>query len=254
MIELATTDQCACSSTDRALASGAKGYGFESRQARFSNGGDMSFLNQKIKSDLAEAFKDLKQNVILKFFTQDMECRFCKETRELLEELQAVSDKVKVEIYDFVKDAALAKELGVSRIPAIAVMGAKDYGIRFYGIPSGYEFASMVEAIRLVANSEVKLSPESKAFLDGLTSDVHLQVFVTPTCPYCPPAVILAHQMAFYSPRVKSDMIEATEFPQLAQKYNVYGVPRTMINESEFIEGAVPEKQLIEKISSVLKK
>ena len=83
----------------------------------------------------------------------------------------------------------------------------------------------------------MKLSPESRAFLDGLAADVHLQVFVTPTCPYCPPAVILAQQMAFYSPRVRADMIEATEFPQLAQKYNVYGVPRTVINEKEFDRG-----------------
>lgn len=214
----------------------------------------MGFINQKVKNDLAAAFKDLKQDVTLKFFSQDMECRFCKETRELLEELQGVSTKVKVEVYDFVKDAALATELGISRIPAIAVIGAKDHGIRFYGIPSGYEFASLVEAIRLVANGEVKLSPESKAFLDGLASDIHLQVFVTPTCPYCPPAVILAQQMAYYCLRVRSDMIEATEFPQLSQKYNVYGVPRTVINEKEFIEGAVPEQQLVEKIKSSLGK
>jgi len=213
----------------------------------------MAFINSKVKNDLTEAFKDLKQDVILKFFSQDMECRFCKETRELLDELRAVSDKVKVETYDFVKDAALARELGVSRIPAIAVCSESDRGLRFYGIPSGYEFASLVEAIRLVANAEVKLSAESRAFLDTLTADIHLQVFVTPTCPYCPPAVILAQQMAFYSPRVKADMIEATEFPQLSQKYNVYGVPRTVINEKEFIEGAAGEKQLIEKITSMLK-
>jgi len=212
----------------------------------------MGLLNQKIKDDLAAAFKNLKQGVTLKFFTQDMECRFCKETRELLEELQGATDKVKVEVHDFVQDAALARDLGVSRIPAIAVTGEKDYGIRFYGIPSGYEFASLVEAIRLVASAEVKLAPETRAFLDGLASDVHLQVFVTPTCPYCPPAVILAQQMAFYSPRVRADMIEATEFPQLAQQYNVYGVPRTVINEKEFIEGSVPERQLIEKIRQSL--
>jgi glutaredoxin-like protein len=212
----------------------------------------MGLINQKVKNDLAEAFKDLKRTVTLKFFSQDMECRFCKETHELLEELQAVSSKVKVEVYDFVKDAPLANELGVRRIPAIAVVGEKDYGIRFYGIPSGYEFASLVEAIRLVANGDVKLSAESRVFLDELAADVHLQVFVTPTCPYCPPAVILAQQMAFYCSRVQSDMIEATEFPPLAQKYNVYGVPRTVINETEFIEGAVPEKQLVEKIKSAL--
>ena len=213
----------------------------------------MGFINQKVKDDLVVAFKDLGRDVTLKFFSQDMECRFCKETRELLEELQGVSAKVKVEVHDFVKEAALASELGISRIPAIAVCSEKDFGIRFYGIPSGYEFASLVEAIRLVANGEVKLSPESKAFLDGLGTDVHLQVFVTPTCPYCPPAVILAQQMAYYSSRVKADMIEATEFPQLSQKYNVYGVPRTVINDKEFIEGAAGEKQLIEKIKSLLK-
>jgi glutaredoxin-like protein len=213
----------------------------------------MGLLNQKIKDDLAEAFKDLKQGVTLQFFTQDMECRFCKETRELLEQLQGATDKVKLEVHDFVQDAALAKKLGVSRIPAIVVTGEKNHGIRFYGIPSGYEFASLVEAIRLVASADVKLAPETRAFLDGLEADVHLQVFVTPTCPYCPPAVILAQQMAFFSPRVDADMIEATEFPQLAQKYNVYGVPRTVINEKEFIEGAVPEKQLVEKIANSLK-
>jgi len=213
----------------------------------------MGFINQKIKDDLSAEFKKLQRNVTLKFFSQDMECRFCKDTRELLEELQGVSGMVKVEVHDFIKDAALAKELGISRIPAIAVIGAKDHGIRFYGIPSGYEFASLVEAIRLEANAEVKLSAESKAFLDTLAADVHLQVFVPPTCPYCPPAVMLAQQMAFYSSRVRSDMIEATEYPQLAQKYNVYGVPRTVINETESIEGGSGEKQLIEKIKAALK-
>jgi glutaredoxin-like protein len=213
----------------------------------------MGLLNQKIKDDLAEAFKELKRDVTLHFFTQEIECRFCKETRELLEELQGVSGRVKVQTHDFVQDAALAGELGVSRIPAIVVNGAEDHGIRFFGIPSGYEFASLVEAIRLVAGAGGQLAPETRAFLDGLTADVHLQVFVTPTCPYCPPAVILAQRMAHYSPRVKADMIEATEFPQLAQKYDVYGVPRTVINETEFIEGAAPEKQLVEKIRNSLK-
>jgi glutaredoxin-like protein len=213
----------------------------------------MGFLNAKVKQDLIAAFQDLKQDVTLKFFTQELECRFCRETRELLDELQAVSARVKVETHDFVQEAVLAASLGIARIPAIAVCGEKDHGIRFYGIPSGYEFASLVEAVRLVANGEVKLSPEGRAFLDKLDADVHLQVFVTPTCPYCPPAVILAQQMAYYSPRVSADMIEATEFPPLAQKYNVYGVPRTVINEKEFIEGAVPERQLIEKIAASLK-
>jgi alkyl hydroperoxide reductase subunit AhpF len=77
-------------------------------------------------------------------------------------------------------------------------------------------------------------------------------VFVTPTCPYCPGAVVLAHRMGYYSPKVKADMIEATEFPHLAMKYNVMGVPRTVINETEFQEGAAPENMIIDKIKAVL--
>jgi glutaredoxin-like protein len=132
-------------------------------------------------------------------------------------------------------------------------MDETDYGIKFYGIPAGYEFASLIEAIKLVSTGSHGLKPDTTKFLDGLKKDVHLQVFVTPTCPYCPGAVLLAHKMAYYSPKVKGDMIEATEFPHLSQKYRVMGVPRTVINEKEFQEGAAPENTIITKIKAVLK-
>ncbi len=213
----------------------------------------MGFLSPQTKQDLEKAFDVLTRTVTLKYFTQEMECRFCKETRELLEELTGVSAKLKLEVYDFMRDKEQAQTHGIARIPGLAVLDEKDYGIRFYGIPSGYEFASLIEAIKLVSTGQLLLSPETKAFLDKLDQDVHLQVFVTPTCPYCPGSVILAQQMAYYSPRVRGDMVEATEFPQLSQKYNVYGVPRTVINESEFIEGAAPEKMVVDKIKAALK-
>ena len=211
----------------------------------------MGLLNKKIVKELNEAFKGLKKDVTLKFFTQEMECRFCKETRDLLTELEKTSDKIKVEIFDFVEDKSEAEKLGVDKIPAIVVMDEKDYGIKFYGIPGGYEFASLIESIKLVSTGESGLQPETKKFLDSLKKEVHLQVFVTPTCPYCPGAVVLAHKMAYYSPKVKGDMVEATEFPHLSQKYNVMGVPRTVINETEFQEGAAPENMIIDKIKEM---
>jgi glutaredoxin-like protein len=170
----------------------------------------------------------------------------------MLQELKQISDKIKLEIYDFIKDKALAGKLGVDKIPAVVVMDDTDYGIKFYGIPAGYEFGSLIEAIKMVSTGETTLNDESKTFLDSLQKDIHLQVFVTPTCPYCQGAVILAHRMAFYSPRVRADMIEATEFPHLSQKYQVMGVPRTVINETVFQEGAAPENLIINKIKSVL--
>jgi glutaredoxin-like protein len=215
-------------------------------------GGGMGFLDNKIKDELTQVFKGLKKEVTIKYFTQEIECQFCKDTKSMLQELKQISDKIKLEIYDFIKDKALAGKLGVDKIPAVVVMDDTDYGIKFYGIPAGYEFGSLIEAIKMVSTGETTLNDESKTFLDSLQKDIHLQVFVTPTCPYCQGAVILAHRMAFYSPRVRADMIEATEFPHLSQKYQVMGVPRTVINETVFQEGAAPENLIINKIKSVL--
>ncbi len=212
----------------------------------------MAHLDTKMKKELEEIFKGLKKEVTLKFFTQEFECRFCSTTHALVKEISELSDKIKLQIFEFIKDKVEADKYGVDKIPAIVVMDNKDYGIKFYGIPSGYEFGSIIEAIKLVSTGESPLQTETKKFLDNLEKDVHLQVFVTPTCPYCPQAVILAHQMAYYSKKVQADMVEATEFPQLSQKYNVMGVPRTVINETEYQEGAAPEGMIIQKIKSVL--
>jgi glutaredoxin-like protein len=213
----------------------------------------MKLLNKKVMKELEDIFKGFKKDITLKYFTQEIECRFCRDTRQLLEEVSGASKRIKLEIYDFVADKGEVEKYGVVRIPGIVVMDEKDYGIKFYGIPGGYEFSSLIEAMKLVSTGDTGLQKETKDFLDSLKKDVHLQVFVTPTCPYCPGAVILAHRMAYYSPKIKADMIEASEFPELAVKYNVMGVPRTVINETEFQEGAAPEQMLIEKIKNVLK-
>jgi glutaredoxin-like protein len=123
-----------------------------------------------------------------------------------------------------------------------------DYGIRFYGIPSGYEFASLLEAIRLVGSDEVDLQPAMRQFLEGLTAPLHLQVFVTPSCPYCPRAVVLAHRLAYASPHVTADAVEVAEFPELGERYHVMSVPQTMIDDLVSVEGAVPEGMLLAKL------
>lgn len=191
--------------------------------------------------------------VILTYFTQEpsrlivpdhlrgQECLFCQQTRELLEEVAACSTKISLEIFDFVADRDRASSYGVDKIPGLVVRGEQDYGIRFFGIPSGYEYLSLIEAIIDVSRRTTGLSEKTKVALRALSRDVHVQVFVTPTCPYCTSVVRLAHQCALESPRVRADMIEATEFPHLAQKYHVFGVPKTVLNDQAMIEGAVPE-------------
>jgi glutaredoxin-like protein len=142
---------------------------------------DMALLNAQIRKDVQSALADVKQPVVFKIFTQEIECQYCKETRELVEEVASLSDKLSVEIYDLVKDGAIAESLGVDKVPAVAVVGKKDYGIRMFGIPSGYEFGSLIESIKLVSEGESGLSAETKKQVAKLTKPVSIQVFITPT-------------------------------------------------------------------------
>ncbi len=212
----------------------------------------MSLLDEKIVSQLKDVFKGLNKDVNLKLFTQEIECNFCKDTHNLIQEVAATSDKIKLEVYDFQRDKEIADQYNITKIPALVVMDEKDRGIRFFGIPSGYEFTSLISAITLVSTGAHQLKKSTQDFLNYIKKPVHLQVFVTPTCPYCPPAVIMAHQMAYFSEYITADMVEASEFTPLAVKYNIQGVPRTVVNETEFLEGAAPEEYLIEKIKASL--
>jgi glutaredoxin-like protein len=207
---------------------------------------DADFLKGEFESGLVNPVK-------LVMFTQEFECQFCAETRQIVQEIAELSDKITAEIYDFVADKATADLFAIDKIPAIAVLRAedgedRDYGIRFYGIPSGYEFTSVIEDIMDVSKGESDLQPKTKEALAALTEPVHFQVFVTPTCPYCPQAVRVAHKFAMESELVHADMVEAIEFPHLANKYSVYGVPRTVINETVHQEGAAPEPMVLAKM------
>lgn len=212
----------------------------------------MPMLREKDRKTLEEWFQKLKVPVRLIVFTQEHECEYCQETRELAEEVAAASPKISVEVHDFVAEADLARQYGVDKIPAVAIIGEKDYGVRYYGFPGGYEFTSFVEDIIDVSTGEHGLSEQTLRELARLDRPVHLQVFVTPTCPYCPHGVRLAHKLAIASDRIRADMVEAIEFPHLANKYQVYGVPLTVINETIRVEGAVPEGRLVQEVLKVL--
>ena len=122
-------------------------------------------------------------------------------------------------------------------------------GIRYAGIPSGHEFSSLIHDLILVSGRDSGLGQETRNFLKSLDSPVLLQVFVTPTCPYCPRAVVLAHQMALESSMVEAEMVEAMEFPDLSNRFGVSGVPQTTINfGSGTVVGAVPEDDLLAEI------
>lgn len=212
----------------------------------------MALMDEQVAQQVKAALADVTSPVTLKVFTQEFECDYCKETRQLAEEVAAQNPHITVEVYDFVKDKDLADSMGIDKLPAVAIVGAKDYGIRLFGIPSGYEFTTLIEAIKLAAKGQSGLSPDTKKMVARLKKPVAIQVMVTPTCPYCPRAVNLAHRLAVESDFISGHMVEVTEFPHLAQKYNVMGVPRSVLGETIFIEGAVPEAQFMREFAKLI--
>lgn len=210
-------------------------------------------LSDNEKNILKKKFESLEGSVELIVFTQEPECQFCKETRELTVELGSLSPKLKTRVFDLVKDDAEAKKYNIKKIPAIAIIGDSDYGIRYYGIPSGYEISVLVEDIIDASRRSSNLPDNVKKKLKEIKKPVHIQVFVSPTCPFCPRAARIAHQFAIENELIRSDVIEIVEFPYIAQRYSVMSVPHIVINENTSFIGAQPPEIFIEQIAMALR-
>ncbi len=220
----------------------------------------MSLLSTAIREDLHQRFEELEGAVTLVLFEHRPEadepaaraCEFCPEAIALAKELAELSEKIGVEVHDLAdKSDPAAAVYHVDRAPAWVLLGPGrvDFGIRFFGIPSGYEFSTIVADLIQLSKGAPDLGAETIRQLEGLDSEVMMRVFVTPTCPYCPQAVYLAHQMAMASSMVSAEAFEATEFHDLVQRYQVRGVPKTVLNDNLTVEGAVPEQRLLEMLT-----
>ena len=200
---------------------------------------------------------EIKRDVNLTLYTQrdigglfipGRECRSCEPTQQLLEELSALSPKIHLEVKDFYSSQEDAKASGVEKIPGIIIGADAGDNVRFYGLPSGFEFALLLDTIIAASNKQSPLQLETRRRLKRLRQDVHIQVFVTPTCKFCPAVARVAHAMAMESPRILTDVVEIQEFPHLRQVYQVMGVPKTVINDTLQFVGAVSEEVLLRRL------
>ena len=214
----------------------------------------MTLLNEDIKKQVSEFFLKLESPVKLLYFGSASNCDYCEDTLQLTKEIVELSDKLDLQVYDLDVDMEIAQKYHVDKTPSIVLLGSNgedfmDYGVRFSGIPAGHEFSSLIQGLILVSGDNSQLNQTTRDALKKLSSPVLLQVYVTPTCPYCPQAVVLAHQMALESDFIQAEMIEATEFPELAARHNVSGVPQITINDGAgVVVGAVPEEYLLAEI------
>ena len=141
----------------------------------------MGILKEKDQKKVKDIFKDIDNDVRIVMFTQEMECPHCEMTRTMLEEVSGLSDKVSLEVHDFVAEKDLAKKYGVDKIPATVLVGDRDYGIRFYGVPAGYEFTVLIEEIRDIGKRDAGLNQKVLTEVAKVDKPVHLQVLISPT-------------------------------------------------------------------------
>jgi glutaredoxin-like protein len=200
------------------------------------------------------------RRVRIDFFTQKetslfvpgrQPCQYCKPTHQMLQELAALTDGISLRQHIFEEDKEAVAQYQVERIPAIVLHGGDGRWLKYYGIPGGYEFITLIETIVDISRGTSHLSDKVRKRLRRLKHDVRIQVFVTPACPHCPQMARLAYHLALESPRIRAEVIEASEFPELSQRYQVRAVPATVIDDKMSFAGAVSADALIDIIERV---
>ena len=143
---------------------------------------DMAFLAERDQEAVRKEFERISGPVKLVVFSQELVAgELCRQNEQLVREVAALDDRISVEVLNPSIDRERAEGYGVEQVPAIVVEGARDYGIRFLGIPGGYEFSNLIDSIIAVSSGQASLTDATKASLAELTGDVHIKVFSTPT-------------------------------------------------------------------------
>jgi glutaredoxin-like protein len=213
----------------------------------------MGLLTDSDATQVREILGSMSKDVHITLYTGKPDSFSCTQSESILRELSQFSDKLKVEILSQAKGDSRKDKDCIEFTPAIVISDGTRGRIRFYGTPAGYEFTSLLTTIVDMGSEEVPLEKATREYLSRrLDKDIHIRVFVTPTCPHCPRAAVLSNRLAMGSDRIRSEVIEANEFSDLSARFGVQGVPRTIINDYLFLEGSASESHLVGALERVL--
>lgn len=210
----------------------------------------MTMIQEKDRQVLQQRLSGLPNTVKLVVFTTSQQPETSELISQLMQDLVSASGgTLTLEQHALEAEPIVAQEYGITLGPAVVIRSEeKDYGVRYLGIPAGFEFASLIGAIEDVGKGDPGLSPDSRLMLANLRNPVHIRVFVTYGCPYCPAAVRLAHKLAMASDLITAEGISSEEFPELANQFGVMAVPKTVVNDRHSFEGALPEPAFVQQV------
>ncbi len=207
----------------------------------------MPVIDEETKKIIKQKFNALNNQIKLTFFKPENECTTCHYAEEMISELATLTSKINKEVLIFEQNITNAKALGIDKAPGLAMQNDKTI-LRYYGFPSGYEFETFLIDLIDLSRGEIDIFQELAKEVKKINFPVHIQVFVTPQCPYCSSIAKVAHDFAMINPMIKGDVIDITVFQQLGEKYNIMSVPFTVINEKLILRGTYPPDVIIKKI------
>lgn len=212
----------------------------------------MKMFNADLEEQLKEVFNDLTNDVTIALFTEEG-CYSCEETTGYMEEVEALSDKIHLEKYTLSENKELATSYQVEMVPSIVLLDAdKNYKrIKFNGIPAGHEINSFIPALLEVSGTVSDLPADLTSRIESINQPVNIKVFITLACPHCPGAVQKAHKLALMNPNINAEMIEAQTFSELSDRFNVSGVPKIIINDTEELLGNQPLEAFLSSIEGL---
>ena len=216
----------------------------------------MPLINDEYRKLLTGEFqKILVHDVkLIVFIKEGEDCKYCAETVTLCNELTELNKKITCDVVK--ENDPLVSKYNIEKYPAIIVTGngIEDSRVRYYGIPSGYEFGTLIEDIEEVSRAKKEIDEKALAKISTINKPVRIKVFVTPTCPYCPRAVKIAHKFAIANPNIIGEMIETHEFQEDAAKFGVSSVPHIVINDDVQFVGALPEEEFANNVLEAFNK
>ncbi len=212
----------------------------------------MGLLSASEARQVGDLLAGMAKEVHVRLYTQRLNCGGCLDTERILAELAGLSPRISLEKLNALTDTAQRESDSIEGVPAIIVSDGTHNRVRLYGTPSGYEFSTLLSVITDAGSDKPVIEPATSDFLAALDRDLVIRVFVTPTCPHCPRAAVTAARLAAACPGVRADIVEAGEFPDLSRLYGVQGVPRTVVNEKLYLEGAVSESAFVRALSGAL--
>lgn len=210
-------------------------------------------LNEEVSSQIKDFLSNMVNPITMVLFTDKGVCNTCKETRQLLNEVSQLNDKITLIEKDMNEDSDDAKKYGITMTPSFVMLDENnDYlGVKFNGIPAGHEINSFLSAILHMSGVDLGLDEATIKKIKAIDKKVDIKVFVTLSCPHCPGAVETAHRLAMLNENIESSMIEAQTFSELSNKFKVSGVPKIVINDKYELLGNQPIEAFLKELANL---